>query len=85
MGQVIAFRLQAQPKRRPPPDSPARILFFTGVRYQRDEPDSDAPTHETASPESASRRPKGRAAIAAAAGVEQRRPRFPLANPGMIG
>ena len=38
MGQVIAFRLRAQPKRRPPPDGPARILFFTGVRYQRDEP-----------------------------------------------
>ncbi len=52
MGQVIAFRLRAQPQRRPPPDSPARILFFTGVRYQRDEPDSGDPAHETASPES---------------------------------
>ena len=52
MGQVIAFRLQAQPKLRPPPDGPAQILFFTGVRYQRDDPDSDAPTHDTAAPES---------------------------------
>ncbi len=52
MGQVIAFRLQAQPKLRPPPDGPAQILFFTGVRYQRDEPDSGDPAHETTAPES---------------------------------
>ena len=39
MGQVIAFRLRAQPKRRPPPDGPALIFFFTGVRYQHDDPD----------------------------------------------
>jgi hypothetical protein len=51
MGQVIAFRLRAQPKLQPPPDGQAQILFFTGVRYQHDDPDSDAPLHETASPE----------------------------------
>ncbi len=50
MGQVIVFRLQAQPKRRPPQDGPARILFFTGVRYQRDDPDSGTPANETTPP-----------------------------------
>jgi hypothetical protein len=52
MGQVIAFRLQAQPKRRPPPDGPARILFFTGVRYQRDDADLVASDCEPTTPES---------------------------------
>lgn len=45
MGEVVAFRMRKEARRAPANGGAAEILFFTGVRYQRDEPveASDAP------------------------------------------
>lgn len=42
MGEVVAFRGEAR-RRAPasPPEGPAQILFFLGVRYCRDEDGAD--------------------------------------------
>jgi hypothetical protein len=42
MGEVTAFRPRDAASR-PAPAGPAQILFFTGVRYQRDDPTSETP------------------------------------------
>ena len=39
MGQVIAFRPREQAALKPARNGAAEILFFTGVRRQRDEPE----------------------------------------------
>lgn len=46
MTNVIAFRVpsgSAAPRSAPRPDNSAKILFFTGVRYVRDEDDQPPP------------------------------------------
>jgi len=43
MGEVVSFKREA--RRRiscAPPEGPAQILFFTGVRYYRDDQDGEA-------------------------------------------
>jgi hypothetical protein len=42
MGKVISFRPEARRRAScAPPDGPAQILFFTGVRYYRDGGDTE--------------------------------------------
>ena len=43
MGKVIVFRPPDAAPRRAGEGGRAQILFFTGVRYQRDDPDAGAP------------------------------------------
>jgi hypothetical protein len=50
MGQVIIFQVRQQPGCAPAGGGPAQILFFTGVRYQRDDPDAGSPAPDTPAP-----------------------------------
>ncbi len=43
MGEVIGFRLREQARRPPVEAGPAQILFFTGVRYQRNDENASRP------------------------------------------
>jgi hypothetical protein len=43
MGEIVPFRIARRPRAAaPPPQGPAQILFFLGVRYVRDE-EADGP------------------------------------------
>ena len=50
MGEVISFRQPEKPGRPPADHGPARILFFTGVRYQRDDPPASRPAPAPSAP-----------------------------------
>jgi len=43
MGEVMAFRPRDEGARGPAREGAAQILFFTGVRYQRDDAHAAAP------------------------------------------
>jgi hypothetical protein len=51
MGKVIAFRPRQQAARAPSKGGDAQILFFTGVRYQRHDPEAGSPAPERPSPQ----------------------------------
>jgi hypothetical protein len=56
MGEVIAFRRRQQAARAPSEDGAAQILFFTGVRYERDDPNAESPAPQRPSRRSGGRR-----------------------------
>jgi hypothetical protein len=66
MGDVIAFRPQANSGRGRRPDGCAQILFFTGVRYHRDDA-AERPSRSRPSP------PKKRGAGRSLGGGKRRR------------
>ncbi len=47
MGEIVLFRIARRPRAAAPPEGPARILFFLGVRYVRHEDGADGPKDRT--------------------------------------
>jgi hypothetical protein len=41
MGEIVPFRVASRPRSAAPSQGPARILFFLGVRYVRNEGGAD--------------------------------------------
>jgi hypothetical protein len=47
MGEIVPFRIARRPHAAAPPEGPARILFFLGVRYVRHDDGADGPKGRT--------------------------------------